>query len=643
MIRGSRGREADEGEPSLIWAYPRDPSVLPGQTLTLHVSSDHPHFRVEFYRQGEALIRIEGIASEKLEAYDVPPGPTDQDWAWPGYDFAVPADWPSGAYVAMLVEIDAAGDEHAPDRSTPDGTSAKALFVVRNPRPGSSTSILYKISWATFHAYNATGYGSLYGEAVWSRGDHPTPGFKVTTRRPGGGTGGVVMLGDSPDYYDQSSRRQTFAHWDRPLIGWLEQNGYAVDFCTDLDLHRDPMLLAPYELLLSVGHDEYWSPEMRTAIDSHVRKGGNVAYLSGNIAGWRIHFTEGDTAFTCAKVGPSDWDTDRWQPDIWQASDPEPRTTGVSYYQAGGWWDGKRETLGYTAQHSEHWVYLETGIRDGDVFGADEDLPLVGYECDGADFRVRDGYAIVTGRQGTPRAFFILGLAKLGDGWSKSRSDAAATMGVFTSPGGGIVFQAATTDWPMAVTRNPTVAGITRNVLDRLRLPSVRILGPLPGFAGRMLAEEGRSSTFYVDAAGLNRDEVRFEWDVTGGAKRGAGDGPSIEVAIAAPAAPVTVSVTALDRTGPIAFGSQTFMPMTRVDALRSTIVNTLREMMTGGGPSASPALTTFSPEQLPGMIVTVTLPWLNARAKTLEEAATELLEIWQRDDTRPVIPDPGT
>jgi hypothetical protein len=103
------------------------------------------------------------------------------------------------------------------------------------------------------------------------------------------------------------------------------------------------------------------------------------------------------------------------------------------------------------------------------------------------------------------------------------------------------------------------------------------------------------------------------------------------------------VSVTVLDRARPIAFGSQTFMPMTRVDALRSTIVNTLREMMTGGGPSASPALTTFSPEQLPGMIVTVTLPWLHARAKTLEEAATELLEIWQRDDTRPVIPDPRT
>ena len=79
------------------------------------------------------------------------------------------------------------------------------------------------------------------------------PGFKVTFRRPGGGAGGVVQPGDPPDAHEPSSRRQTFAHWDAPLIAWLERNGYAVDYCTDLDLHQDPGLLLPYALLLSVG------------------------------------------------------------------------------------------------------------------------------------------------------------------------------------------------------------------------------------------------------------------------------------------------------------------------------------------------------------------------------------------------------
>ena len=127
--------------------------------------------------------------------------------------------------------------------------------------------MLYKLSWATYHAYNSTGYGSLYAEALWSA-ESPRPGFKVTFRRPGGGTGGVVQPGDPPDAHEPSSRRQTFAHWDAPLIAWLERNGYAVDYCTDLDLHRDPGLLAPYALLLSVGHDEYWSEAMRDRLDA---------------------------------------------------------------------------------------------------------------------------------------------------------------------------------------------------------------------------------------------------------------------------------------------------------------------------------------------------------------------------------------
>ena len=53
----------------------------------------------------------------------------------------------------------------------------------------------------------------------------------------------MVQPGDPPDAHEPGSRRQTFAHWDAPLIAWLEGNGYEVDYCTDLDLHQDPGLL----------------------------------------------------------------------------------------------------------------------------------------------------------------------------------------------------------------------------------------------------------------------------------------------------------------------------------------------------------------------------------------------------------------
>ena len=106
--------------------------------------------------------------------------------------FDIPADWPSGVYVAMLIEIAADGSEIAPDTTTSFGTAAKALFVLRHRGAVAPGTVLYKVSWATFVAYNGTGYGSLYTEAVWSR-TQPNPGFKVTWRRPGCGTGGDVM------------------------------------------------------------------------------------------------------------------------------------------------------------------------------------------------------------------------------------------------------------------------------------------------------------------------------------------------------------------------------------------------------------------------------------------------------------------
>jgi hypothetical protein len=102
----------------------------------------------------------------------------------------------------------------------------------------------------------------LYNDGIWDANAKP-PGYKVSIRRGGGGLGGVVEDGDPPDFYDPSSRRQTFTHWDPPMIRWLNANGYCVDYCTDFDLYQNPNLLANYQLMLSVGHDEYWSEEAR--------------------------------------------------------------------------------------------------------------------------------------------------------------------------------------------------------------------------------------------------------------------------------------------------------------------------------------------------------------------------------------------
>lgn len=256
----------------------------------LYVSTDAPKFRVEFYRLGATLVGpLAGLPSPDLRGgQDVPPGSPRADWAWPAYAFNIPPNWQSGFYVAMLVEVDANGNDVANqplDRTTADGDDRKALFVVRGA-PASENAILFKLPTATYAAYNWTGGGSIYS---------PNDGGDVaisSMRRPVLGTGGPTTFAKSgrtnrqTDEFDDSSDRMKVVHVEAPVIRWLEGNGYALDYCNDFDLHFDPALLDPYQLLLSVGHDEYWSEPMREAVVTMLRRGGNAAYFSGNVS-WK--------------------------------------------------------------------------------------------------------------------------------------------------------------------------------------------------------------------------------------------------------------------------------------------------------------------------------------------------------------------
>jgi hypothetical protein len=443
----------------MIAGYPGRVSVSAGERLVLHVSTDVPHFRVRFYRWGDGFIPMgqsRWLAGEYAKA-----GVAAVDWRWPSYEFVVPRSWPSAVYVARLQEPHAADDRGA------------VLFVVRGEGRG---GLLYKLPLATYHAYNRTGGGCFYVDP--SRSQTP-PGSKVTLLRPGGGIGGETY--GALDHYDGSSPRQTFAHWDAPFIGWLVRNGYAPEFCTDLDLHADPLLCSRYRLLLSVGHDEYWSEPMREAVETFVARGGNVAFFGANVCWWRIHVVDDGTAIVCHQGGPSGA-LDHW----WSktgASRPEDALTGVSYRHGGGWWDGPRRTRGYVVQEADHWAFAGTGLRRGEAFGKDTSPPLVGYECDGIPlerFDERTGIAVRSPDAeccGTPADFRILAVGPLDEEWQElppreghatGSGIHAATMGVFGD--NGTAFTAGTTDWSQVLSsgQDPRVERITRNVVDRL-------------------------------------------------------------------------------------------------------------------------------------------------------------------------------
>ncbi|MFJ9411053.1 N,N-dimethylformamidase beta subunit family domain-containing protein [Streptomyces sp. NPDC101393] len=474
---------------------------MAGKVLLLHVSTDAPEFCVRFYRLGSELNLVAESGPFPGVLRTAPPHPDGiaehaspaVDWNWPPCHVPIPDDWQPGVYLAHFIEGEGHAAKAAPllDNSGIEGFG-REFFIVRPRRPALTSRILYKKSTFTRHAYNRSDRAdlrrasSLYDNPVYEAGGGGRPrGHRLSMHRPGG----VIDL----------------AYWDAPFIAWLERTGYDVEYCTDLDLHEDPDLLTPYDLLLSVGHDEYWSTAMREQVTAFVRAGGNVAFLSANTCWWRVHLTDGNTAFvtdTDHQVGdtyPHFPATDLWwpkQPDGVGA--PENSLTGVSLRNGGMWpgeWPGDRPRAGYTVQHADHWVFEGTGLRDGSDGGIPDALgagtALIGYECDGAAF-VRDaaGTARATGVDGTPDTFLILGIylldpvnedfhhLKWGHWNCPAREPAAtgpraATMGLYTTSG-GTVFTAGTTDWPVVCGRelDAGVVRVTRNILDRLGGPA---------------------------------------------------------------------------------------------------------------------------------------------------------------------------
>ena len=73
-----------------------------------------------------------------------------------------------------------------------------------------------------------------------------------------------------------------WASYDSHFFRWAERAGYAVDLASQHELHFEPELLDGYDCVVFVGHDEYWTWEMRDAVDAYVERGGHAARFAGN-------------------------------------------------------------------------------------------------------------------------------------------------------------------------------------------------------------------------------------------------------------------------------------------------------------------------------------------------------------------------
>jgi hypothetical protein len=333
-------------------------------------------------------------------------------------------------------------------------------FVLRSADPGKASKILLQLSTHTYNAYTNWGGFSLY--AYHGRGGNQ--GHRVSYERP---------------------PASLFANWEQPFVEWAERNGFSFDYAANGDLEFHPELLKAYRLVLSVGHDEYWSAPMRDHLEKFIGDGGNVAFFSGNTCCWQVRSEEGGQALTCWKQNYL-WDpvygargsyatlSSLWSHHL--VKRPENQLTGVGFL-----WGGYHKSHGqlmdgsgaYTVHRPEHWLFKGTGLKRDDGFGGKD--TIVGYECDGCELTWKDGLPSPTHRDGTPKTFEVLATAPAQwhpddcqwyDQWENGRKG-NAVLGVYTR--GGTVFTCGSTDWAHGLRGGDVVVDrITRNVLETL-------------------------------------------------------------------------------------------------------------------------------------------------------------------------------
>ncbi len=463
LLLASTVATADDSPPPLtVEGYTNQVSYRAGEEVAFHVSTTSPVYAMEIARLGSEAKVVYAKADIPGASHPIPEDASANGCRWPvSHRLVVPDDWASGYYNVRLRASDSGGKYVGRNRRTAE---VDMFFIVRPKEPAKDARILLQLSTNTYNAYNNWGGGSLYA----FHGRAGLQGHRVSFDRPLEGQ---------------------FRQWELPFVAWAERNGYALDYCANGDLESHPELLDGRKLVLSVGHDEYWSAPMRDTLEAFIGRGGNVAFFSGNTCCWQVRSEDKGRALTCWKQS---FNQDpifprgdfRTLSTLWShhlVNRPENRLTGVGFLRGGyhlshgQYMDGKGE---FTAHRPDHWIFEGTKLDRGAAFGGKH--TVVGYECDGCEFEIKDGLPVATGRDGTPEGFTILATCptrwhpddalwydKFPRDPSGAPAQGSAVFGTYTR--GGTVVTTGTTDWAHGLRGGDAVVErITRNILDRL-------------------------------------------------------------------------------------------------------------------------------------------------------------------------------
>jgi N,N-dimethylformamidase len=273
---------------------------------------------------------------------------------------------------------------------------------------------------------------------------------------------------------------------DLYLTYWLEEKGFGYDVITDEDLHASGLdLVSGYRTVITGSHPEYWTWEMRKAIDAYLQQGGRLMYLGGNGAWWvtaidkeRPHLMEvrkDDYTQSTPQLGVNGAElhlsSTGERGGTWRSRGLDPAEIfGVSLTGEG--WDHAGAYRRTRASEDERVAFVFDGVAKDEIIGD------VGLALGGA---AGDEYDRVDFLYGSPPHTLILASSfghsdrdkRFGDAYqpvevreARVRSDIA----YFELQDGGAVFAAGSVSWTAALPHNGCdnpVSKITENVLRR--------------------------------------------------------------------------------------------------------------------------------------------------------------------------------
>ena len=417
----------------------------------------------------------------------------DAGWAT-DFEFTVPEDLPSGAYVMRL----AAGD-HADELP----------FYVRPPRGRRTADVLFVASTYTYQAYANHARGSTdpafrarvaaWGAYPTNADDHPDYGRSTYNRHRDGS--GICyssrlrpVLTFRPRYLTFLDERGSgLRHYsaDTHLLDWLDHEGIAYDVVTDEDVEAEgAALLAPYPTVLTGSHPEYHTARTLDAHAGYTAGGGRLVYLGGNGFYWRIATSAavpGVIEVRRAEGGIRTWDAqtgeyyhalDGAYGGLWRRNGRPPQQTVAVGFSAQGVFEGSYYRRQPGADDPRAAWILE-GVKDeliGD-FGLSGG-GAAGFELDRADAALGTpaGAVVVASSEGHGPSFVVVPEELLSHISTVSGEKPArllrADMTYAELPGGGAIFAVGSITFCGSLSHNRydnNVSRILRNVLDRFR------------------------------------------------------------------------------------------------------------------------------------------------------------------------------